>query len=98
MLQGAAGGWRWTGNWQPISALKTGAWNTLTVQVSEELKKHYGAKVFDTVIPRNVRIAEAPSYGRPALLHDAQSKGAQAHLAFARELLARWGQPVGVPA
>src|SRR5258706_1465396 len=40
--------------------------NTLTVQVSEELKRHYGSKVFDTVIPRNVRIAEAPSYGRPA--------------------------------
>ena len=67
--------------------------NTLTVQVSEELKRHYGAKVFDTVIPRNVRIAEAPSFGKPVLLHDPASKGAAAHLAFARELLKRSGSP-----
>jgi chromosome partitioning protein len=65
--------------------------STLTVQVSEELKRHYGAKVFDTVIPRNVRIAEAPSFGKPVLLHDPTSKGAHAHLAFARELLERSG-------
>lgn len=63
--------------------------NTLTVQVSDELKKHYGAKVFDTVIPRNVRIAEAPSFGKPVILHDATSRGALAHLAFAKELLDR---------
>jgi chromosome partitioning protein len=68
--------------------------NTLTVQVSDELKKHYGDKVFDTVIPRNVRIAEAPSFGKPVILYDAASKGAQSHLAFARELLARQGQPI----
>jgi chromosome partitioning protein len=67
--------------------------NTLTVQVSDELKRHYGAKVFDTVIPRNVRIAEAPSFGKPVLLHDPESKGAAAHLAFARELLKRSGVP-----
>lgn len=67
--------------------------NALTVQVSEELKRHYGDKVFDTVIPRNVRIAEAPSFGKPVLLHDPASKGAQAHLAFARELLSRTGAP-----
>ena len=67
--------------------------NALTVQVSDELKRHYGDKVFDTVIPRNVRIAEAPSFGKPVLLHDPSSKGAQAHLAFARELLARVGPP-----
>ncbi len=65
--------------------------STLTVQVSEELKRHYGDKVFDTVIPRNVRIAEAPSFGKPVLLHDPASKGATAHLQFARELLARNG-------
>ncbi len=65
--------------------------STLTVQVSDELKKHYGDKVFDTVIPRNIRIAEAPSFGKPVLLHDPASKGAQAHLQFARELLARNG-------
>jgi chromosome partitioning protein len=68
--------------------------NTLTVQVSEELKRHYGAKVFDTVIPRNVRIAEAPSFGKPVLLHDPSSKGAAAHLQFARELLERNGVDV----
>jgi chromosome partitioning protein len=65
--------------------------STLTVQVSDELKRHYGDKVFDTVIPRNVRIAEAPSFGKPVLLHDPTSKGATAHLQFARELLARNG-------
>jgi chromosome partitioning protein len=65
--------------------------STLTVQVSDELKRHYGDKVFDTVIPRNIRIAEAPSFGKPVLLHDPQSKGAVAHLQFARELLGRNG-------
>jgi chromosome partitioning protein len=65
--------------------------STLTVQVSDELKHHYGAKVFDTVIPRNIRIAEAPSFGKPVLLHDPTSKGAIAHLQFARELLERNG-------
>jgi chromosome partitioning protein len=65
--------------------------STLTVQVSDELKRHYGAKVFDTVIPRNIRIAEAPSFGKPVLLHDPTSKGAIAHLQFARELLERNG-------
>jgi chromosome partitioning protein len=65
--------------------------STLTVQVSDELKRHYGDKVFDTVIPRNIRIAEAPSFGKPVLLHDPTSKGAVAHLQFARELLERNG-------
>ncbi len=65
--------------------------STLTVQVSDELKRHYADKVFDTVIPRNIRIAEAPSFGKPVLLHDPASKGALAHLQFARELLARNG-------
>jgi chromosome partitioning protein len=65
--------------------------STLTIQVADELKKHYGDKVFDTVIPRNIRIAEAPSFGKPVLLHDPASKGALAHLAFARELLKRNG-------
>ncbi len=72
--------------------------STLTVQVSEELKRHYGEKVFDTVIPRNVRIAEAPSFGKPVLLHDPLSKGAVAHLQFARELLERSGMEVTEPA
>jgi chromosome partitioning protein len=65
--------------------------STLTIQVADELKRHYGDKVFDTVIPRNIRIAEAPSFGKPVLLHDPASKGALAHLAFARELLGRNG-------
>jgi chromosome partitioning protein len=72
--------------------------STLTVQVSDELKRHYGDKVFDTVIPRNIRIAEAPSFGKPVLLHDPASKGAIAHLQFARELLARNGMKVAAAA
>ncbi len=65
--------------------------SSLTMQVSNEIKSHFGTKVFDTVIPRNVRIAEAPSFGKPVILHDPASKGALAHFAFARELLARQG-------
>jgi len=64
---------------------------TLQQQVSEQLKEHFGEKVFDTVIPRNVRLAEAPSYGLPGLAFDASSKGAQAFLSFAREMVARLG-------
>jgi chromosome partitioning protein len=62
---------------------------TLQTQVSEQLKTHFGDKVFDTVIPRNVRLAEAPSYGMPGLVFDPTSKGAVAFLEFARELAAR---------
>jgi chromosome partitioning protein len=62
---------------------------TLQTQVSEQLKAHFGAKVFDTVIPRNVRLAEAPSYGQPGVVFDPHAKGAVAFVAFARELLAR---------
>jgi chromosome partitioning protein len=62
---------------------------TLQQQVSEQLKEHFGDKVFDTVIPRNVRLAEAPSYGLPGLAFDASSKGAQAFAAFAQEMVHR---------
>ncbi len=62
---------------------------TLQQQVSEQLKAHFGDKVFDTVIPRNVRLAEAPSYGLPGVVFDPQSKGAQAFVEFAREMVAR---------
>ena len=62
---------------------------TLQQQVSEQLKSHFGDKVFDTVIPRNVRLAEAPSYGLPGLVFDPASKGAQAYLEFAREMVRR---------
>jgi chromosome partitioning protein len=62
---------------------------TLQQQVSEQLKAHFGSKVFDTVIPRNVRLAEAPSYGQPGVTFDAASKGAQAFVEFAREVVRR---------
>lgn len=62
---------------------------TLQQQVSEQLKAHFGDKVFDTVIPRNVRLAEAPSYGLPGVVFDASSKGAQAFIDFAREMVER---------
>jgi chromosome partitioning protein len=62
---------------------------TLQQQVSEQLKGHFGDKVFNTVIPRNVRLAEAPSYGVPGVVFDPASKGAQAFLAFAREMVDR---------
>jgi len=60
---------------------------TLQQQVSEQLKSHFGDKVFDTVIPRNVRLAEAPSYGLPGVVFDAAAKGSQAFVAFAEELV-----------
>ena len=62
---------------------------TLQQQVSEQLKAHFGNKVFNTVSPRNVRLAEAPSYGVPGVLFDPSSKGAQAFVAFAQELVER---------
>ena len=62
---------------------------TLQQQVSEQLKTRFGDKVFNTVIPRNVRLAEAPSYGVPGVVFDPSSKGAQAFLAFAQEMTAR---------
>ena len=62
---------------------------TLQQQVSEQLKTHFGSKVFDTVIPRNVRLAEAPSYGVPGVVFDPASKGALAFVAFAQEMVAR---------
>jgi chromosome partitioning protein len=62
---------------------------TLQQQVSEQLRGHFGDKVFSTVIPRNVRLAEAPSYGVPGVVFDPSSKGAQAFVAFAQEMVAR---------
>lgn len=61
--------------------------NILAQQVSEQLLKHFGDKVYRTVIPRNVRLAEAPGYGLPVLYHDGQSKGAQAYLELAKEVI-----------
>jgi chromosome partitioning protein len=65
--------------------------NTLAQQVSTQLLEHFGDKVYRTVIPRNVRLAEAPSHGLPALKFDQASKGAQAYLALAGEMLNRTG-------
>ena len=62
---------------------------TLQQQVSDQLKTHFGDKVFNTVIPRNVRLAEAPSYGLPGVVFDASSKGAQAYVGFAQEMVER---------
>lgn len=61
--------------------------NSLSVDVSRQLADHFGKKLYNTVIPRNVRLAEAPSYGMPALLYDKGSKGAMAYLALAGEVL-----------
>jgi chromosome partitioning protein len=62
---------------------------TLQQQVSEQLKSHFGDKVFNTLIPRNVRLAEAPSYGLPGVIFDPSSRGAIAFTDFARELVER---------
>lgn len=62
---------------------------TLQQQVSDQLKQHFGAKVFDSIIPRNVRLAEAPSYGMPGVSYDRSSKGAQAYIAFGAEMIER---------
>jgi chromosome partitioning protein len=62
---------------------------TLQQQVSEQLKSHFGNKVFNTVIPRNVRLAEAPSYGLPGVVFDPSARGSQAFVEFASEMVER---------
>ena len=62
---------------------------TLQQQVSDQLKEHFGDKVFDTVIPRNVRLAEAPSYGVPGVVFDPAAKGSKAFIEFAEEMVQR---------
>jgi chromosome partitioning protein len=66
---------------------------TLQQQVSDQLKDHFGDKVFDTVIPRNVRLAEAPSYGLPGVVFDPSARGSKAFVDFAREMVARLDRP-----
>ena len=61
----------------------------LAQQVTAELKRFFGEKLFATTIPRNVRLAEAPSHGKPALLYDERSRGAESYLALAREIIAK---------
>jgi chromosome partitioning protein len=63
--------------------------NKLAEEVSAQLTLHFKDRVYDTVIPRNVRLAEAPSFGVPVLHHDRSSRGAQEYLALAREMIAR---------
>jgi chromosome partitioning protein len=63
--------------------------NNLDNEVSAQLKQHFGDVLYRTIIPRNVRLAEAPSYGKPVISYDLQSKGAQAYLALAGEILRR---------
>lgn len=67
---------------------------TLSLQVSAQLEKHFGKKVFSAIIPRNVRLAEAPSYGKPGVIFDKRSKGAQAYISFAQEVIDKIGLPV----
>jgi chromosome partitioning protein len=62
---------------------------TLQQQVSDQLKEHFGSKLFDVVIPRNVRLAEAPSYGLPGVVFDKSSRGAQAYIQFGTEMIER---------
>jgi chromosome partitioning protein len=61
--------------------------NTLSRQVAEEVRKFFGKKVYNTLIPRNVTLAEAPSHGKPAVFYDMRSKGSQSYLSFAMEFL-----------
>jgi chromosome partitioning protein len=63
--------------------------NNLANEVSAQLIMHFGDKVFRTIIPRNIRLAEAPSFGKPVLLHDKESRGALAYLALAGEMIRR---------
>lgn len=61
--------------------------NTLSNQVADEMRQHFGDKVYKTIIPRNVTLAEAPSHGKPAILYDVRSKGAQSYLSLAKEVI-----------
>ena len=61
-------------------------------QVARDVREFFKEKVFDTVIPRNVRLGEAPSHGKPVILYDVKSRGAEAYLALAREMLAAIGR------
>ncbi len=72
--------------------------NNLANEVSAQLIEHFGEKVFRTIIPRNVRLAEAPSFGRPALYHDKDSRGALAYLALAGEMIRREEELAGASA
>ena len=61
--------------------------NLLSHRVSEDVRKHFGARVFQTIIPRNVRLSEAPSHGLPIILYDIRSRGAVSYMDLAKEIL-----------
>jgi len=63
--------------------------NNLSVQVEQDVRAYFGSQVYENTIPRNVRLSEAPSFGVPVMYHDLKSKGAQAYLAVAQELMQR---------
>ncbi|OZA76355.1 MAG: chromosome partitioning protein ParA, partial [Caulobacter sp. 39-67-4] len=63
--------------------------NSLSEQVAKDVRAHFGDKVYDAVIPRNVRVSEAPSFGKPVLLYDLKCAGSQAYLKLAREVISR---------
>ncbi len=72
--------------------------NNLCRMVAADVRNYLGNKVYDTVIPRNVRVSEAPSHGKPALLYDMRCAGSQAYIKLAREMLRREGQAAGIAA
>jgi chromosome partitioning protein len=61
--------------------------NNLAHQVAAEVRKHFGQKVYQTIIPRNIALGEAPSHGKPVMLYDMKSRGSQSYLALAKEIL-----------
>jgi chromosome partitioning protein len=63
--------------------------NSLSAQVANDVRGHFGETVYQTVIPRNVRVSEAPSFGKPALVYDLKCAGSQAYLKLAREVISR---------
>ena len=65
--------------------------NNLAKQVMDDVKSYFGDRVFESVIPRNVRLSEAPSFGKPVVLYDINSRGSQGYLALAKELVGRGG-------
>lgn len=75
--------------WEGILLTMVDSRNRLSQQVEGDVRAHFGSKVFDTTIPRNVRLGEAPSFGKPIILYDVRAKGSIAYLSLARELLER---------
>ena len=63
--------------------------NSLSQQVAQDVREHFGDKVYQAMIPRNVRVSEAPSFGKPALIYDLKCAGSQAYLRLAREVVGR---------